>query len=58
MVLCIVETQISKVRVEGLANTLGFDHIYVVGSSGCSGDLGLFWNKEIKLMSLVIRSIT
>ena len=47
--LCIVETQISKARVESLAGTLGFNNSYAVGSSGRSGGIGLFWNDGIKL---------
>ena len=46
-VLCIVETQISKARVENLAGTLGFNHSYAVGSSGRSGGIGVFWNDGI-----------
>ena len=48
-VLCIVETQISKARVENLSDTLLFTHSYAVGSSGRSGGLGLFWNDAIKV---------
>lgn len=48
-VLGIGQTQISKDRVEALAPSLGYDCSFVVGSSGRSGELGLFWNKEIKL---------
>ena len=48
-VLCIVETQISKARVENLSDTLGFTHSYAIGSSGRSGGLGLFWNDAIKI---------
>lgn len=47
--LRIVETQIFKAHVENLAGTLRFDHAYVVGSSGRSGGLGLFWNDEINV---------
>ena len=42
MVLCIVETQIAKYRVEGLAGRLGFDSSFGVGSSGRSGGLCLY----------------
>lgn len=38
-VLCIVETQLAKNRVEGLAGTLGFDCSFAVASSGRSGGL-------------------
>lgn len=49
LVLCIVETKISKARVKSLSGTLGYDNSYAVGSSGRSGGLGLFWNNSIKL---------
>ena len=49
MVLCIVETQLPRDRVENLASTLGYDNAYVVSSSGRSGGLGIFWNNEIKI---------
>ena len=49
IVLCIVETQIDKIRVEKLKGELGYDSSYVVSSDGRSGGLGLFWNDEIKL---------
>jgi exonuclease III len=48
-VLCLLETQIDKKRVEGLARTLGFDNSFAVSSQGRSGGLGLFWNNEINL---------
>ena len=48
-ILCVVETQINKTRVEGLASTLGYDKAFAVSSSGRSGGLGIFWNDEIKL---------
>ena len=48
-VLCIVETQISGVRVEAFASTLGFDNSYVVNSQGRSGGIGIFWNNATKL---------
>ena len=48
-VLCVVETQISATRVEGLASTLGFDNGYAVSSNGRSGGIGMFWNNEINL---------
>ncbi|XP_073360443.1 uncharacterized protein [Aegilops tauschii subsp. strangulata] len=55
MVLCIVETQIAKYRVEGLVGRLGFDSSFGVGSSGRSGGLCLYWknnvNVEIKTFS-------
>ena len=48
-VLCVLETQVHKTRVEGLKTTLGFDNSFAVSSSGRSGGLGIFWNNEIKL---------
>ena len=47
--LCIVETQLDRVRVESLAGTLGFDNAFVVSSQGRSGGLGIFWNNPIKI---------
>jgi hypothetical protein len=48
-IMCIVETQVHKLRAEGLARRLGFDHDFVVSSTGRNGGLGVFWNNEIKL---------
>ena len=48
-ILCVVETQIHKDRVERLASTLGYDHAFAVSSSGRSGGLGIFWNSDIKI---------
>jgi hypothetical protein len=48
-VFCIVEIQINRSRVEGLASTLGYDHAFVVGSDGRSGGLGIFWNNSTTL---------
>ena len=45
-VLCLLETQLHKTRVEGLARSLGFDKCFAVSSSGRSGGLGLFWNTD------------
>ena len=45
-ILCIIETQIEGSRVENLAGTLGFSDSFVVGSSGRSGGLSIFWNDE------------
>lgn len=47
--LCVLETQVHKARVEGLRSTLGFDNAFSVSSLGRSGGLGLFWNNEIKV---------
>ena len=48
-VLCIVETQIERTRVESLAGTIGYDNGYAVSSQGRSGGLGFFWNNPIKI---------
>ena len=48
-ILCVAETQIAKVRVEGLAVTLGFDHAYAVVSTGRSGGLCTYWKDTIQL---------
>lgn len=48
-VLCIVETQIDRVRVENFKKKLGYNKIYAVSSEGRSGGLGIFWNDEINL---------
>ena len=45
--LCILETQIAKTRVENLRYTLGFDNCFAVASSGRSGGLGVFWNNNV-----------
>jgi exonuclease III len=48
-VLCVLETQIHKSRVEGLKSALGFANAFAVSSSGRSGGLAIFWNNEIKI---------
>ena len=48
-ILCVVETQLHKIRADNLAGRLGFDRSFAVTSSGHSGGLGLYWNNEIKL---------
>jgi hypothetical protein len=45
-VLCVLETQVHKTRVEGLSRTLGYDKAFAVSSSGRSGGLGIYWNNE------------
>lgn len=52
-VLCIFETQITKVRVEKLAGSLGYDNSYTFDSSDRSGGLAMFWNNEIKFSRLL-----
>ena len=48
-IFCVLETQVHKARVEGLASTLGYDHSFAISSSGRSGGIGLFWTNEIKI---------
>jgi hypothetical protein len=45
-VLCLLETQVHKARVEQLKCTLGFNRAFVVSSTGRSGGLGIFWNSN------------
>ena len=45
-ILCVVETQVHKKRVEGLSSTLGYDRGFGVSSSGRSGGLGIYWNND------------
>jgi hypothetical protein len=48
-ILCVLETQLHKTRVEGLARQLGYDRAFSISSSGRSGGLVMFWNNDIKL---------
>ena len=48
-VLCVVETQLHKVRVEGPASRLGFDKSFAISSTGRSGGLDIFWNNNINV---------
>jgi exonuclease III len=48
-VLCVVETQLPKQRVEGLARTLGYDRSFAISSSGRSGGIGIFWNNDLRI---------
>jgi hypothetical protein len=48
-VLCVLETQVHKSRVEGLKRSLCFDNSFAVSSSGRNGGLGIFWNNDIKV---------
>ena len=41
-VVCVLETQVHKARVEGLKSTLGYANAFAVNCSGRSGGLGLF----------------
>lgn len=51
-VLCVLETQVHEVRVEGLKNTLGFDNCFAVSSLDRSGGLGFFWNNSTRVQFL------
>lgn len=46
-ILCLVETQLPKSRVEGLRFSLGFDFSFGVGSSGRSGGICIFWKNSL-----------
>jgi exonuclease III len=48
-VLCVLETQVHKARVEGLKHFLGYDNAFAVSSSGRSGGLGIFWNNNTRV---------
>ena len=48
-ILCLVETQLSKSRVEGLRFTLGFDFSFGVSSSGRSGGICIFWKNSLDI---------
>lgn len=47
--LCIVETHVSKERVEALPTALGYDRCYALKSTGRSGGLGVFWNDDFRV---------
>lgn len=51
-VLCVLETQVHKTRVEKLKFTIGFDNSFAVRSSGRSGGLGIFWNNKTRVQIL------
>jgi hypothetical protein len=51
-VFCVLETQLHKTWVEGLARQLGYNQSFAVSSSGRSGGLAMFWNNEINLQIL------
>mgnify|MGYP001010734247 FL=1 len=46
-ILCLVETQLQKSRVEGLRFSLGFDFSFGVGSTGRSSAICIFWKTYI-----------
>jgi exonuclease III len=48
-ILCVVETQVHKSRVESLAGTQGYDNVFAVSSTGRIGGVAVLWNNEIKL---------
>ena len=48
-ILCLVETQLQKNRVEGLHFLLGFDFSFAVGSRGCSGGICIFWKNSVDI---------
>ena len=48
-ILCVVETQLHKTRVEGLSHSLGFNKSFAVSSLGRSGGIGIFWNDSINM---------
>ena len=52
LVVCVLETQVSKERVEGLKSSFGFDKSFAVSSTGCSGGLGIFWNNNVSVQIL------
>jgi hypothetical protein len=41
-ILCVVETQVHKSKVECLAGTPAYDNVFDVSSTGRSGGLGIF----------------
>lgn len=49
--LCVLETQVHKSRVEGLKRSLGYDNAFAVSSTGRSGGLGIFWNNKRRCSS-------
>ena len=51
--LCVLETQVHKARVEGLKNSLSFDNAFAISSNRRSGGLGIFWNNNIKMEFLL-----
>jgi exonuclease III len=48
-VLCVVETQVHKVRAEGLKHTLGYNKVFAVSSSGRKGGIVIYWNDNIDM---------
>jgi len=52
-VLCVLETQVHKARVESLKSTHGFDRSLAISSAGHSGGLGIFWNNKTRVEILL-----
>jgi exonuclease III len=48
-VMCVLETQLHKSRVENIAETSGFERSFAVSSTCRSGGLGIFWNNSINI---------
>ena len=48
-ILCLVETQLQKSRVEGLWTMLGYDFSFRVGCTGRSGGLCIFWKNSFEV---------
>src|SRR4051812_5168133 len=44
--MCIVETQVKKDRVEALASSIGYDKVLAIDSQGRSGGIGIYWNNN------------
>jgi hypothetical protein len=47
MLLFVMETKLSKDRLEDLRSRLRFAGCFTVGSDGLSGGIGLFWLAEV-----------
>ena len=57
-VLCVLETQVHKARVEGLKSTLGYANAFAVNNLGHSGGLGLFGTMKYGWRFYRTRNIT
>jgi hypothetical protein len=42
-----METKLSKVKIESLKTTLGFDGCFGVASEGLSGGIAMFWTTKV-----------
>jgi hypothetical protein len=47
MLLFVMETKLSKDRLDDLRSRLGFAGCFAVGSDGLSGGVGIFWSAEV-----------